>query len=153
MARLSDIPEPLRSHLAKLECPTFEHTPWAVGPAPAERRIAMVSTAGLHTRDDRPFAGMSGEYRVIPGGVAAGDLVMSHISSNFDRTGFAQDLNVVFPLDRLNELAREGVIGGVADRHYSFMGATDPKKMESAARELAARLEQDQVTGVLLVPV
>jgi D-proline reductase (dithiol) PrdB len=30
--------------------------------------------------------------------------VISHISINFDRTGFEEDWNVVFPLDRLNEL-------------------------------------------------
>jgi len=49
---------------------------------------------------------MTGDYRVIPGDIAARDLVMTHISTNFDRTGFQQDWNVVFPLDRLKELAR-----------------------------------------------
>jgi hypothetical protein len=39
---------------------------------------------------------------------------------------FQEDWNVVFPLDRLNELAAEGTIGSVAATHYSFMGATDP---------------------------
>lgn len=153
MARLSDIPEPLRSNLAKLECPTFEQTPWAGGPPLAERRIALVTTAGLHLRPDRPFAGMSGDYRVIPGHVAANDLVMTHISSNFDRTGVAVDLNVVFPLDRLNDLAAEGVIGQVSAEHFSFMGATDPRQMKDYVAEVAARLLSDRVTGVLLTPV
>ena len=52
---------------------------------------------------------------------------MSHISTNFDRTGFQQDINVVFPVDRLRELAARGTIGSVADFHYSFMGATAPE--------------------------
>ncbi len=153
MARLADIPEPLRSHLAKLDCPTYDQKPWAGGPPLAERRIALVTTAGLHHRQDRPFTGMSGDYRVIPGHVAANDLVMTHISSNFDRTGLAVDLNVVFPLDRLNELAAEGVIGSVAHEHFSFMGATNPGRMKGHVAEVADRLHSDRVTGVLLTPV
>ena len=64
-----------------------------------------------------------------------------------------QDWNVVFPLDRLRELAETGTIGGVADFHYSFMGATDPVQMESAARQIAGPLKEDGVNAVLLVPV
>jgi hypothetical protein len=33
---------------------------------------------------------------------------MTHVSVNFDRTAFARDANVVFPLDRLNEMAQVG---------------------------------------------
>lgn len=101
MPRLDRIPEPMRSHIADLECPKFETRPWIEGPPLSQRRVAMVSTAGLHRRNDRPFTIMSGDYRIIPGNVATNDLVMSHISTNFDRTGFQQDWNVVFPLDRL----------------------------------------------------
>jgi D-proline reductase (dithiol) PrdB len=78
---------------------------------------------------------------------------MSHISVNFDRTGFQEDLNVVFPIDRLKELATEGVIGSVADYHYSFMGATDPREMEKSARHLAGLFKSEAVDTVLLVPV
>lgn len=153
MARLESIPEPLRSHIAALACPTFETTPWREGPPLAQRRVAIVSTAGLHVRGDRPFGVFSGDYRVIPGDVRAGDLVMSHISANFDRSGFQQDWNVVFPIDRLRELVQEKAIGSVADFHYSFMGATDPAEMEGAARDLAGLLKRDGVSALLLVPV
>lgn len=83
----------------------------------------------------------------------AKDLVMTHISTNFDRTGFQQDWNVMFPLDRLRELSLEGAIGSVADYHYSFMGATDPAAMEPSARDLAGLLKGDLVDAALLVPV
>jgi D-proline reductase (dithiol) PrdB len=95
---------------------------------------------------------MSGDYRVIPGDIKADDLVMTHLSTNFDRTGFQQDWNIVFPLDRLKELAAEGVLGSVAYFHYSFMGATDPGEMASAVRNLAVLLNGDRVTAALLVP-
>jgi D-proline reductase (dithiol) PrdB len=78
---------------------------------------------------------------------------MSHVSVNFDRTGFQQDLNVVFPIDRLRELAAEGRVGAVANFHYSFMGATDIEALEPKATELAGLLKKDQVDAVLLSPV
>src|SRR3972149_12008992 len=126
MARLDQMQEPMRSHLANLPCPSFENHPWTQGVALSERRVSIISTAGLHRRGDRPFEGMTGDYRVIPGDIEARHLVMTHISTNFDRTGFQQDWNVVFPLDRLRELAEQGIIGCVADFHYSCMGATHP---------------------------
>lgn len=153
MARLESLPEPERSFLKALECPTIDLQGWATGPALSERRVAIISTAGLHRRDDRPFMPMSGKYRVIPGDATATDLVMSHVSTNYDRTGWQQDWNVAFPLDRLRELANDGVIGSVADFHYSFMGATDPVRMEDTARELAGLLKKDAVDAALLVPV
>ncbi len=153
MVRLEEIPEPSRSHLADLPCPSYPDRPWVQGPPLARRRIVLVSTAGLHRRQDPPFSGLTGDYRVIPGRVPVGELVMSHLSSNFDRSGFMDDPNLVFPLDRLRELVEEGFIGSLARFHYSFMGASDPRLMESAARELAGLLHGDEVTGVLLVPV
>lgn len=153
MARLENFPEPARSHIAGLECPVFETTPWVDGPPLTARRVALVSTAGLHRRDDRPFEFMSGEYRIIPGDIKTNDLVMSHVSTNFDRSGFQQDWNVVFPLDRLRELADRSFIGSVADFHYSFMGAADPMTMKDAALDLAGLLKNDNVNAILLVPV
>jgi D-proline reductase (dithiol) PrdB len=153
MARLDRMPEPLRSHLAKLPCPSFENQPWVSGPSPDRRRVCVFSTAGLHQRGDRSYECMTWDYRVIPGTVRARDLVMTHVSTNFDRTGFQQDCNLVFPLDRLQELAAEEIIGSVAAYHYSFMGATDPAEMERAARNLAVPLKGDQVDAALLVPV
>ena len=154
MARLEHMPEPMRSHIAQTKLPKFETRPWAAGPPLNRRRVAIVSTAGLHQRDDRPFTFEPGDsYRVIAGDIQANDLIMSHISTNFDRSGFQQDWNLVFPLDRLQELRDEGHIGSVAQYHYSFMGATDPKDMEPAVRNLAGLLLNDKVNAVLLVPV
>ena len=102
---------------------------------------------------DRPFEEMTGDYRVISGGSLAKDLVMTHLSTNFDRTGFQQDWNVIFPLDRLRELAVGRLIGSVAGYHYSFMGAAEPAEMESVARGLAGLLKGDRVDAALLVPV
>jgi D-proline reductase (dithiol) PrdB len=153
VTRLTDLPPAMAKRLAELECPAFTTRPWVTGPALSQRRVAVVSSAGLVVRGETPFRGRDADYRVIPGSTAAENLLMSHISINYDRTGFQEDWNVVFPLDRLNELAAEGEIGSVAATHYSFMGATDPVQMEPYARELAGRLKQDKVDAVILPPV
>jgi D-proline reductase (dithiol) PrdB len=153
MARLDRMIPEERAHLLGLPCPTFERTPWVVPPPLNRCRISLISTAGLHRRGDRPFGVGATDYRVIPCETPAADLIMSHISTNYDRTGFQMDWNVVFPLDRLRELKARGVVGDVASFHYSFMGATDPKEMEGAARELGRILRGDEVDAALLLPV
>jgi D-proline reductase (dithiol) PrdB len=153
MTRLSDLPPAQAKRLAELECPTFATRPWVSGAPLSNRRVAIVSSAGLVVRGEMPFRGRDADYRVIPSDMPAKDVLISHISINFDRTGFQEDWNVVFPLDRLNELAVDGVIGSVARTHYSFMGATDPAEMESHARRLAGLLKADQVGAVILSPV
>lgn len=156
MVRLADLSEQDRDNMLKKvpALPRFESRPWVPGPALARRRVAIVTTAGLHVRSDRPFGTGGMDYRVIPGDVVAGDLVMSHTSVNFDRSGFQVDWNVAFPLDRLKELASDKVVASVAAFHYSFMGAVSPvTRYEPKARELARLLKQDQVDAVLLSPV
>ena len=153
MTRLTDLPPAQAQRLAELECPDFKTRPWVTGPALSQRRVAIVSSAGLVVRGEDPFRGRDPDYRAIPSTTRAEDLLCSHISINFDRTGFQEDWNGTFPLDRLREMAEEGTIGSVAATHYAFMGATDPIQMEPHARELAGRLKQDKVDAVILAPV
>ncbi len=154
MVRLEQLSDAERRHHEELDCPTFDTQPWVEGPPLSRRRVAIVSTAGLHRRGDRPFTLDPGDfYRIIPGDIKANDLVMTHVSANFDRAGFQQDWNVAFPIDRLRELALDGVIGSVADFHYSFMGAHDPMAMEQDARAIAGLLRKDSVDALLLIPV
>jgi D-proline reductase (dithiol) PrdB len=150
---LTDLPPAQAQRLAEVECPDFVTRPWAKGPALSRRRVAVVSSAGLVVRGETPFRGRDPDYRAIPADTKPEELLISHISINFDRTGFQEDWNVVFPIDRLNELAAEGVIASVARTHYSFMGASEPLQMEPHARELAGRLKRDQVDAVILSPV
>ena len=121
----------------------------AAGPAPSGDRLVGRPRRARRRPVSRTRSRLPGD----PGTTKPEDLLCSHISINFDRTGFQEDWNVVFPLDRLRELAAEGVIGSVAQTHYSFMGATDPVQMEPHARELAHRLKRDQVDAVILSPV
>jgi D-proline reductase (dithiol) PrdB len=155
MVRLADLPEwDRKNKLDKLkELTDWDQRPWVKPPPLAKCRVAIVTTAGVHRKGDRPFGPGATDYRIIPGNTKATDLVMSHQSVNFDRTGFQEDHNVAFPIDRLNELSKQGVIGAVADFHYSFMGATQIRQLEAKAKELAQLLIDDRVDAVLLTPI
>lgn len=153
MVRTLDLDPAMREHVLSLDCPTFDAVPWCDGPPLAQRRVAIVTTAGLHRADDAAFVAGAADYRVIPSDLPGAELRLSHVSTNFDRSGFQEDINVVLPIDRVTELARDGVIGSVATYHYSFMGATDPRRMEPQARALAGLLRDDGVNAVILTGV
>lgn len=78
---------------------------------------------------------------------------MSHVSINFDRAGIQRDVNVVYPIDRLGELAAERVIGSVAGAHYTIMGSTEPAAMMESADGIAAALHADRCGAVVLAAV
>lgn len=72
----------------------------------------------------------------------------------YDIRSVAKDPNIALPRDRLVEAAAAGRIGEVADRIYSFTGATAQGRLrKEAAPEWVARLRSDAVDVVLLVPV
>ncbi len=146
--RREDVPE----SLANREVVEFEVTEPVAGVPIRERRVALISTAGLIHRGDKPFALGATDYRILDMESEA-DVLMSHVSTNFDRSGFVQDKNVVMPLERLAEKAASGEIGSVARYHYSFMGASSPDMMKQAAEQLAKNLRDDEVDGLILVPV
>jgi D-proline reductase (dithiol) PrdB len=153
MARPEDIPQPTRDVVVNLPCPTFETTPFVSGPPLTQRRVAIVSSAALIRRGDKPFPFGSGECRFVAADTPPGDLLISHVSINFDRNGWQRDINVVFPIDRLRDLAAAGEIGGVADTHYTVMGSTDPAAMANAVEQIAGQLRQERIDSVLLSPV
>jgi D-proline reductase (dithiol) PrdB len=153
MVRLADVPEPERSVIANLECPTYALTPFTAATAADRREVAIVSSAGLMVRGERPLLPRDAGYRAIASTVDDGDILCSHVSTNFDRSGFQQDLNVMLPRTRIKKLADDGTIARVADTHYSFMGATDPEKLEDKARELGGSLLALGVNTVVLAPV
>lgn len=153
MARLADIPEPERTVIADLDCPVYADTPPVTPVTKDLRHVAIVSTAGFIVRGERPMLSRETGYRAIAATVDDGDILCSHVSTNFDRTGFQQDLNVMLPRARLRELEAAGSIGQAAATHYAFMGATSPEKLEDKARELGRSMLALGVNTVVLAPV
>lgn len=60
-----------------------------------------------------------------------------------------------FPIDRLRELADQGVIGSVAEKHYSFMGAVFEFSsiLKDSGPACAKQLIDDGTDVVILTPV
>ncbi len=133
----------------------FEETAWTPPPPLNEARVAIVTTAGLRTDGVQMWSNQDQSFTVIPHGER--HLSLSHRSQNFDRSGFNSDINVVIPMDRLDELAAEGVIGSVADQHISFMGAQGDHNLATMRLDTgpaaAQILKDDDVDVVLLTPV
>ena len=154
MVRLRDLSDAERRHIMAKELPRYASSPFVEGHPLTGHRVALVTTAGLHQVDDEAFSLVDLSYRVIPRDADLASLTMTHSSVHFDRTGFREDVNTVFPLDRLRELADNGVIASVADHHYSLMGAGwPPEVIEPTCEELARLLKADDVSAVCLVPV
>lgn len=153
MARWEDLPEHEREYLSGLRLLEFDDTPWTLPRPLSESRVALMTTAGIERRSDKPYPWFSGEFRLIPTDADPSELVMSHLSPNFDRTGFQQDINVVLPIERMRELEAEGFVGSVARFHYAFMGASRPQDMEAHVPELTRLLRGDEVDTVLMCPV
>ena len=77
MSRFADMPEGMAKHLSRLPLPEIEGGAFALGPPLAERRIAVVSSAGLGRRGDRPFGPGAVDYRVLSSDTGANDILMS----------------------------------------------------------------------------
>ena len=151
MTKISEMPAVARGFISNLELPVFEEPAWTSPSPSGQRRVSVVTTAAISKRGDKPFSWLARDHRVFH--KTERDLVMTHVAVEFDRSAWQQDLNVIVPLDRLEEMAQAGEIGSVADEHYSFMGAADPVTMEKSAREAAKRMKHEGVDTVFLIPI
>jgi D-proline reductase (dithiol) PrdB len=133
--------------------------PWVKPVKPLRQaKLALVTTSGIHHQNQPPFD-MSDDdgdpsYRALDGEKLFNDFQITH--DYYDHADARKDPNIIFPLERLRELAAEGILGSLAQTHYSFMGHIDGRQIvtlvEKTAREIAEKLKADQVDLVLLTP-
>ena len=136
--------------------------PWTPLSRPlSESTIALVSSAGLALKDDRPFD-QEGErrnpwwgdpsYRIIPSTAMERDVKLYHL--HIDPHLPEQDLNTILPLQRLLELEERGEIGHSASDHYSYMGYNlQPQRLlEESVPAMIRHMKQDGVNAVVLIP-
>lgn len=131
--------------------------PWTVLGRPlAESRVALVTSGGVHVADDPPFNLEDPEgdttFRMIPSSSRSSDLRVSH--SHYDTEPARRDINCLFPIDRIRELAEEGVIGEVAPRYVGMMGFIPDGRRVAAelAPAVASALANDSVDVAILSP-
>ncbi len=137
----------------EIDTPVFETTAFTRPPPLSEATVAVVTTSSLHHPDQEDFAPADTGYRILDG--SRRDFVTGHWSPNFDSVGFAYDMNTVFPLDRLDELAEQGVIGRVAEHHLAYAGNQfDLSAVRMDSGPAGGRwLKEQGVDVVLLTPV
>jgi len=131
--------------------------PWTQWDVPIrEAKVALVSTGGaylkrMHVPFDTASPAGDPSFREFPSVAEAEDIVVAHTKG--DCRYAAEDINVVFPLDRLHQLASAGYIGSVGPFAYSFMGhVTDPTDLLSNyAPSVAYRLKRMGADVALVV--
>ena len=144
---------------------TYERVPWREAQeagllwAPlrkplSECRLGLAASGGVYAVGQVAFHHKDDvSYREIPADVDTKDLRATHFA--YDLSAARTDPNVVFPIDTLRRLVREGFLGGISSRLYAFMGGiySSRRVSEDLAPRLTARFLEDGVDAVLLVPV
>ena len=119
-----------------------------------EWTVALLTTAGVHLKTQPPFLVDAGDHsvRIIPSDIQTNKLMITH--THYDTSDAEKDINVVFPIDILTDLASKGVIAKKARHFYGMMGYipnTEPLLKESIPK-IIAQLKLDQVDVLLLSP-
>jgi D-proline reductase (dithiol) PrdB len=115
-----------------------------------ETTICVVSTAAVRHKDDTPFQ-VDGDttWRVISGEAEAKDL--RYDDAHYDHACVDRDLNCVFPIDRLRELARERRVGGLTERHFSLGYSQALRELrEKTIPGLVREIDRERPGAVLL---
>lgn len=143
----------VKANASGLEAATFEHTAFTTPKPLAESTVAILTSASLHHPEQPGFEPRDTSFRVLD--PTRRDYQLGHWSQDVDQVGYGVDYNVVFPLDRLDELAADGTIGAVADVHLAYAGnqfEVAGIRMDSGP-EGAKLLLDAGVDVVLLTPV
>ena len=134
-------------------------------------RIALIGSTGhfMRGQDPKPFGvedmsqneaedriieflKLEPELTSIPTNTSSDQLKVRH--GGYDVRGAILDHNVNFPIDRLNELVAEGVIGEFASPAYSFVGACSQMRLQKHALPgWIEKLHNESIDGLILVPV
>ena len=122
----------------------------------SECRLAFISTAGVQPRGSMPFDTVHpvGDYsfRRVPSAARVEELEIHQLK--YPTVGANRDLNVIFPIERLRELAADGVIGGLTEHFYSFIGYNmDPERLErTLAEDIATAVAEEGADIALAAP-
>lgn len=121
-----------------------------------QSRLTFVSTSGTQTKNSLPFdtAHPVGDYtfRRVPSNSKPSDLEIHQLK--YPTVGADKDLNVIYPIERLQELAKEKYIGELATNFFSFIGYNmDAGRLErTLAEELAEAVAAEKADVALLAP-
>ena len=120
--------------------------------------IGLITTGGLHTKNQEPFdmADKKGDpsYREISSDIPLEQLTITH--DYYNHTDALTDPNLILPAEPLRQLFKQGVIGSIGPRFFSFMGHIMGDHLKTLTQEtapkVAAELTDDGVDAAFLTP-
>ncbi len=142
------------------EFPWIENktTPWSdFKLSLSQSRIALISTGGLYIEGDKPFKisdrkDVDESYREIPLASSTDNLAIAH--EHYEKRYARQDINTVFPVERLKKLVEENFLGDLARINFSITGfIPEPDGLFRSGKEIAQKLASMKVDAAFIVPV
>ena len=124
---------------------------------PSEQKFALLTSGGLYLKGSQPpfdTDSIHGDtsFREIPKTVRQVEIGIAH--AHYDHSIAEQDINTIFPIHRMTELENEGIIGRVADTHYSFSYVNDVVTLVTQTLpRFLSHIKGEGVDVLLLVPV
>ena len=172
--------KPVIEHIYKWQIKAYSGKPtWEYAESPftrlqkplSEAKIGLLTTSGhfVEGDDPEPFGVndmdqetaqerisdfLNGEpvLSTIPVDIPRDQLRVRH--GGYDIRAAQEDINCVLPLDRLAELAQEGIIGSLSENAYSFVGACSQMRLvKHVAPRWVEILKNQGVDTMVLVPV
>ena len=146
-----------RNFVPEFQPQKFDKAPWIeLSKSVDKAKGVLISTGGVFVKGDTPFSDNYGlgdpSYREIP--IDTSNDNLQHYHEHYDHTNANEDINCIFPLERLKELAEDGVIGSLSAYHYSFMGYIPIAHplLTRTAPEVASKLKLQDVDFALIAP-
>lgn len=146
----------IRRHCPDFNFTEFQKTPITPLVKPLNQcKLALITTGGLHLKTDIPFKTTTRDgdcsYRKLPVDVTPEDIAVSH--RWYNHKFINEDLNCVFPIDRMREQVKEGTIDSLSQEHYSFMGHIyKTGALIKNAEKVGKQLKESGVDIVFITP-
>ena len=118
-------------------------------------RLTLISSCGVHLKSEPPLdvCHPFGDFRFqrVPSQSRHEDLIIHQLKYPHDDADL--DINVIFPIERLQELVSEGVLGGLTPNFFSFIGYNmDPERFErTVAAGIAAAVAEEEGADLALL--
>jgi Glycine/sarcosine/betaine reductase selenoprotein B (GRDB) len=120
-------------------------------------RLVLISSAGGYLpASQEPFdaANVMGDYsiRLIPTDTPFAEIAYAH--DHYDHTAVNDDPQVLLPLEHLQQLVAEGVIGALTPHVISFMGYQPDvgRVLDELIPQIRAAVQTEQAEAAFLVP-
>ena len=112
-------------------------------------RVALVSTSGAYAAGMQPYSENDLTFNLIPDNTET--RLIHFVPGHFDTSKAGVDPNILFPLDRLHDLAATGEIGKMSDYHVAMGLTTELRKLkEQVSWDIARAVLQTRPDVVVL---